>query len=36
MVNFEKQSEAVRPDLGADGGLEGGAVGDAEEGGEVN
>ena len=36
VVDFEEESEAVRADLGAHGGLESGAIGDVEEGGEAN
>ena len=36
VVDFEEESEAVRADLRAYSGLESGAVGDVEEGGEAN
>ena len=36
VVDFEEEREARGPDLGFDGDLEGGAVGDVEEGGEVD
>ena len=36
VVDFEEESEAVRADLRAHGGLESSAVGDVEEGGEAN